>query len=49
MYPDDLLYTTEHEWLRRPGEAEGSVRGVSVVRSLGAAYAALSAPPTGSL
>jgi glycine cleavage system H protein len=26
MYPDDLLYTTEHEWLRRPGEAEGSVR-----------------------
>jgi len=26
MYPDDLLYTSEHEWLRRPGEAEGSVR-----------------------
>ena len=26
MYPDDLLYTAEHEWLRRPGEAEGSVR-----------------------
>ncbi|WP_372734648.1 glycine cleavage system protein GcvH [Nocardioides sp.] len=26
MYPDDLLYTPEHEWLRRPGEAEGSVR-----------------------
>ena len=26
MYPDDLPYTTEHEWLRRPGEAEGSVR-----------------------
>ena len=25
MYPDDLLYTSEHEWLRRPGEAEGSV------------------------
>ena len=26
MYPDDLTYTTEHEWLRRPGEHEGSVR-----------------------
>ncbi len=26
MYPDDLLYTAEHEWLRQPGEAEGSVR-----------------------
>lgn len=26
MYPDDLRYTAEHEWVRRPGEAEGSVR-----------------------
>ncbi len=26
MYPDDLLYTAEHEWVRNPGEAEGSVR-----------------------
>ena len=26
MNPDDLLYTPEHEWLRRPGEHEGSVR-----------------------
>jgi len=26
VYPDDLTYTTEHEWLRRPGEHEGSVR-----------------------
>ena len=26
MYPDDLKYTGEHEWLRQPGEAEGSVR-----------------------
>jgi glycine cleavage system H protein len=26
VYPDDLKYTTEHEWLRTPGEAEGSVR-----------------------
>ncbi len=26
MYPDDLKYTTEHEWLRIPGEAPGSVR-----------------------
>lgn len=26
MYPDDLKYTTEHEWVRSPGEAEGSVR-----------------------
>jgi glycine cleavage system H protein len=26
VYPDDLLYTSEHEWLRRPGDAEGSVR-----------------------
>lgn len=26
MYPEDLKYTTEHEWLRSPGETEGSVR-----------------------
>ena len=26
MYPEDLKYTTEHEWLRQPGETEGSVR-----------------------
>ena len=26
MYPDDLTYTSEHEWLRRPGEYDGSVR-----------------------
>jgi glycine cleavage system H protein len=26
MYPDDLKYTSEHEWLRQPGEHEGSVR-----------------------
>lgn len=26
MYPDDLRYTAEHEWVRSPGEAEGSVR-----------------------
>ncbi len=26
MYPDDLKYTTEHEWVRTPGEQEGSVR-----------------------
>jgi glycine cleavage system H protein len=26
MYPDDLTYTAEHEWLRQPGEQEGSVR-----------------------
>ncbi len=26
MYPDDLKYTAEHEWVRVPGEAEGSVR-----------------------
>ena len=26
MYPDDLMYTTEHEWVRTPGEHEGSVR-----------------------
>ena len=26
MYPDDLSYTAEHEWVRTPGEAEGSVR-----------------------
>lgn len=26
MIPDDLLYTAEHEWVRQPGEAEGSVR-----------------------
>lgn len=26
MYPEDLKYTSEHEWIRSPGEAEGSVR-----------------------
>lgn len=26
MYPEDLKYTAEHEWLRQPGETEGSVR-----------------------
>ena len=26
MYPDDLKYTSEHEWVREPGETEGSVR-----------------------
>ena len=26
MYPDDLKYTAEHEWVRSPGKADGSVR-----------------------
>ena len=26
MIPDDLHYTAEHEWIRRPGEAADSVR-----------------------
>ena len=26
MFPEDLKYTSEHEWLREPGQAEGSVR-----------------------
>ena len=26
MYPDDLKYTAEHEWIRVPGDSEGSVR-----------------------
>ncbi|UAL31396.1 glycine cleavage system protein GcvH [Nocardioides rotundus] len=26
MYPEDLKYTAEHEWVRQPGTAEGSVR-----------------------
>jgi glycine cleavage system H protein len=26
MYPEDLKYTAEHEWVRSPGEGEGSVR-----------------------
>ena len=26
MYPEDLKYTSEHEWVRNPGDAEGSVR-----------------------
>lgn len=26
MYPDDLKYTPEHEWIRRPDEAEGAIR-----------------------
>ena len=26
MIPDDLRYTAEHEWVREPGEVEGSLR-----------------------
>ena len=26
MYPDELKYTAEHEWVRVPGESEGSLR-----------------------
>jgi glycine cleavage system H protein len=26
VYPEDLKYTSEHEWVRDPGEAESSVR-----------------------
>jgi glycine cleavage system H protein len=26
VIPDDLKYTSEHEWIRTPGEAAGSVR-----------------------
>jgi glycine cleavage system H protein len=26
VYPDDLKYTSEHEWVREPGEQQGSVR-----------------------
>jgi len=26
VYPEDLKYSSEHEWVRSPGESEGSVR-----------------------
>ena len=26
MYPENLKYTSEHEWVRIPGEVEGAVR-----------------------
>jgi len=26
VYPENLKYTSEHEWVRTPGDAEGSVR-----------------------
>jgi glycine cleavage system H protein len=26
LYPEELKYTSEHEWVRTPGGAEGSVR-----------------------
>lgn len=26
MYPEDLKYTAEHEWVRTPGETAGAVR-----------------------
>jgi glycine cleavage system H protein len=26
LYPDDLKYTAEHEWVRTPGDSSGSVR-----------------------
>lgn len=25
-FPEDLKYTSEHEWIRQPGQSEGSVR-----------------------
>ena len=32
MYPDDLKYTPMHEWVRTPGDTEGSVRvGIATV------------------
>jgi glycine cleavage system H protein len=26
VYPEELKYTAEHEWVRSPGESEGAVR-----------------------
>ena len=26
MYPDDLKYTAEHEWVRNPGDHDGAIR-----------------------
>ena len=26
MYPEDLKYTSEHEWVRSPGESDNAVR-----------------------
>lgn len=26
MYPEDLKYTADHEWVRQPGNQDGSVR-----------------------
>jgi glycine cleavage system H protein len=26
VYPEDLKYTSEHEWVRSPGESDGAVR-----------------------
>jgi len=26
LYPDELKYTAEHEWVREPGEHDGSIR-----------------------
>jgi glycine cleavage system H protein len=26
VYPEDLKYSSEHEWVRKPGESEGSLR-----------------------
>jgi len=26
VYPDDLKYSSEHEWVRKPGESDGSLR-----------------------
>jgi glycine cleavage system H protein len=26
VYPDDLKYSSEHEWVRSPGETDGAVR-----------------------
>src|SRR5512139_870586 len=26
VYPEDLKYSSEHEWVRKPGESDGSLR-----------------------
>jgi glycine cleavage system H protein len=26
VYPEDLRYTSEHEWVRSPGESDGAIR-----------------------
>ncbi len=42
MYPEDLKYTSEHEWVRTPGEAGSAVGELESTKSVSDVYAPVS-------